>query len=128
MMKNRRRMLIACILLMVTACSENNSQERGNKIGEPGKKIEQRSGAKTIRIVFRLGGDDIGSPEHRDIMEKIKNSIVSSGAGAVVRSGYGMGTMEIVIRTSIEQPKEELSLIVLSQFPKANYRIEELKE
>jgi len=85
-------------------------------------------GVKTIRIVFSLPGDDIGSPEYRDILDKIMDSIIRTEAGAIIRSGFGMGTMDIVIRTSIEQPTEKLSRIVLSQFPKAKYRIEELKE
>ncbi len=121
MIKFRKSMLIACILLSITACTENKSSEFN-------KKIEERSGAKTIRIVFSLPGDDIGPPEYRDILDKITDSIIRSGTGAIVRSGFGMGTMDIVVRTSIEQPTEKLSRIVLSQFPKAKYRIEELKD
>ena len=121
MIKIRKSMLITCILLIITACTENKSPESD-------KKIEERSGVKTIRIVFSLPGDDIGSPEYRDILDKIIDSIITSEAGVIVRSGFGMGTMDIVIRTSIEQPREKLNRIVLSQFPKAKYRIEELKE
>jgi len=121
MIKSKKSMLIACILLSITACTENKSSEFN-------KKIEGRMGVKTIRIVFSLPGDDIGSPEYRDILDKIMDSIIRTEAGAIIRSGFGMGTMDIVIRTSIEQPTEKLSRIVLSQFPKAKYRIEELKE
>ncbi len=78
--------------------------------------------------MFSLPGDDIGSPEYRDISDKIKDSIIRSGAGVIVRSGFGMGTMDIVIRTSIEKPIEKLRRIILNEFPKARYRIEELKE
>ena len=60
-------------------------------------------------------------------MEKIIDTIIRSEAGGIVRFGYGMGTMDIVIRTSIEQPREKLNRIVLSQFPKARFRIEELQ-
>lgn len=121
MMKIRKSMLIACIFLSITACTGNKSQEFN-------KKTEERSGAKTIRIVFSLPGDDIGSPEYRDILDKIIDSIIESEAGVIVRSGFGMGTMDVVIRTSVEQPAEKLSRIVLSQFPNARYRIEELKD
>jgi hypothetical protein len=121
MIKSKKSMLIACILLSITACTENKSSEFD-------KKIEERSPIQTIRIVFSLPGDDIGSPEYRDILDNIIDSIVRSEAGVIVRYGFGMGTMDIVIRTSIEQPTEKLSRIVLSQFPKAKYRIEELKE
>lgn len=119
-MRNKRGMLIVCILIFLAACTEN-------KPPESSKTIEERSVAKTFRIVFRLPGDDIGSPEFREIMEKIMDTIIRSEAGEIVRFGYGMGTMDIVIRTSIEQPREKLNRIVLSQFPKARYRIEELK-
>jgi hypothetical protein len=121
MIKIRKSMLIACILLSIMACTENKSSEFN-------KKTEERSGARTIRIVFSLPGDDIGSPEYRDILDKIIDSIIESEAGVIVRSGFGMGTMDVVIRTSIQQPTEKLSRIVLSQFPKAKYRIEELKD
>jgi hypothetical protein len=121
MIKIRKSMLIACILLSITACTENKSPEFN-------KKTEERSGVKTIRIVFSLPGDDIGSPEYRNILNKIIDSIIESEAGVIVRSGFGMGTMDVVIRTSIEQPTEKLSRIVLSQFPKAKFRIEELKD
>ena len=120
-MRNRGGMLIVCILISLLACTEN-------KPPESSKTTEERSGVKTFRIVFRLPGDDIGSPESREIMEKIMDTIVRSEAGRIVRFGYGMGTMDIVIRTSTEQPREKLNRIVLSQFPKAKYRIEELKE
>ncbi len=113
-------MLIVCILICLAGCTENKPLESS-------KTVEERSGVKTFRIVFRLPGDDIGSPEHREIMEKIIDTIIRSEAGEIVRFGYGMGTMDIVIRTSIEQPREKLNRIVLSQFPKAKYRIEELK-
>lgn len=121
MIKSRKSGLIACILLSIIACTENKSSEFSKKIGE-------RSGVKTIRIVFSLPGDDIGSPEYRDILDKIRDSIIRSEAGVIVRTGFGMGTMDIVIRTSVEQPTKELRRIIFSQFPKAKYRIEELKE
>ena len=121
MIKIRKSTLIVCILLSITACTENKSPEFN-------KKIEERSGVKIIRIVFRLPGDDIGSPEYRGILDKITDSIIKNEAGVIVRSGFGMGSMDVVIRTSIEHPTEKLSCIVLSQFPKAKYRIEELKD
>ncbi len=96
MIKIRKSMLIACILVIITACTENKSSEFN-------KKTEERSRAKTIRIVFSHPGDDIGSPEYRDILDKIIDSIIENEAGVIVRSGFGMGTMDVVIRTSIEQ-------------------------
>ena len=119
-MRNKRGMLILSILISLTACTESKPPESSKTIGE-------RSGVKTFRIVFRLPGDDIGSPESREIMEKIIDTIIRSEAGEIVRFGYGMGTMDIVIRTSIEQPREKLNRIILSQFPKARFRIEELQ-
>lgn len=119
-MRNKGGMLIFSILISLTACTEN-------KPPESSKAIEERSEVKTFRIVFRLPGDDIGSPESRELMEKIIDTIIRSEVGGIVRSGYGMGTMDIVIRTSIEQPREKLNRIVLSQFPEARYRIEELQ-
>ena len=119
-MRNKGGVLIVSILISLTACTEN-------KPPESSKTIEERSGVKTFRIVFRLPGDDIGSPESREIMEKIIDTIIRREAGGIVRFGYGMGTMDIVIRTSVEQPREKLNRIVLSQFPKARYRIEEVQ-
>jgi hypothetical protein len=121
MIKSRRSMIIACVLLSIIACSENRPSESN-------KEIEKPSGVRTLRIVFDLPGDDIGAPEYRDILDKIKDAILRNQAGVIVRSGFGMGTMDIVVRTAIEQPTEKLSRIVLSQFPRAKFRIEEARE
>jgi hypothetical protein len=120
-MTNKGGMLIVLILISLTACTEN-------RLPELGKTIEGRSDVRTFRIVFGLSGDDIGSPESREIMGKMMDAIIQSEAGGIVRSGYGMGSMEIILRTSVEQPREELNRIILSEFPKAWYRIEELQE
>jgi hypothetical protein len=79
---------------------------------------------KVVRIVFDLPGDDIGSQEYQAILNALRDAIFRNKAGDIINSGFGMGTMEIVVAIASEESAGVLRRIVGDVYPKAKYRIE----
>jgi hypothetical protein len=77
-----------------------------------------------IRIAFSLPGDDLGSPEYAELLDRIRAGILSRGAGEVLSSGFGMGSMEIVVSVEQEKSEEVIAGIIAETYPAARYRIE----
>ena len=110
-----------CIVLMgillTPGCSEKASVSEHTESAKP----SQRS---VVRVVFKLPGDDIGGQEYQPILEAIRAEIDGTRAGEIISSGYGMGTMEIVVAIDSDASTEALKRIVENMYPKATYRIE----
>ena len=105
-------------ILCALGCSERPAVNRdGGDTADP-----SRPGA--VRIVFRLPGDDIGAREDREILGAIRDEIVRRDAGSVVSSGYGMGSMELVIEFRDGASADSIREIVDGLYPGARYRIE----
>ena len=103
--------------LLAFGCAEKPSVNERNKDGtEPSRPA-------IIRIVFDLPGDDIGSPEDQAILDALRDAVVDSKAGEIMSSGFGMGTMEIVVAIDRDQSMEGLKKIIGAVYPKAKYRI-----
>ena len=83
----------------------------------------ESSEGKTVRIVFRLPGDDFGSPYHQEILHKIITSIRSKELGEILNSGFGMGTMEIAIKAGGDDSIRTIQRIIHDNYPEANYII-----
>jgi hypothetical protein len=75
-------------------------------------------------MVFDLPGDDIGGQEYQTILNALRDAIVRNKAGDIINSGFGMGTMEIVVAIASEESAGVLRRIVGDVYPKAKYRIE----
>lgn len=85
----------------------------------------QTAGVRTVRIVFDLPGDDIGSPEARALLEKARAALAAGGVSDIVRSGFGMGTLEIVVRVAAERPAEYCRGVIIRELPEAKFRVED---
>ena len=109
---------IICTLIVVLqfSCSGNGQVEKGEK--EP-----DSNGRIVIRIEFDLPGDDIGSPEHVAVLNRLKASIQKSSAGEIVSSGFGMGNMEIVLSIEGAGSINTIKKIIIDNYPEARYRI-----
>ena len=105
-------------VLLVLGCSEKKSESDAEHKGEPAQR-------RDARIVFHVPGDDIGSEESRKKLEEIKNALVANRIGDVVSSGYGMGTMEVVVAINGDMSNAEVRRRIDIAYPDAKYRIEQ---
>ena len=113
--------LLASILLVTLCCSdrkEANAQDA----------LVKYSAGRSIRIVFHLYGDDIGTKEDRAILGRISDAFTKDGIADIVRTEFGMGRMAIIIRVRTELSSDSIDRIILAEYPKAKYWKEELKE
>lgn len=103
--------------LLASGCAEKAAVNDGNKDGtEPPRRA-------VVRIVFDLPGDDIGSQEDQVVLDALREAVVERKAGDIVSSGFGMGTMEIVVAIDSGETVESLRRIVGDVSPGAKYRI-----
>ena len=112
---------LAGILLVTPGCSDRKASDTSDASA-------RYSAGQSIRIVFHLSGDDIGSKADRTTLGSIIDAFIRDGIGEVVRTEFGMGSMEVTIRARAELSSESIDRIILAEYPKARYRKEELKE
>lgn len=103
--------------ILASGCAEKPSVNDGSK------EAAEPSRPAIIRVVFDLPGDDIGSQEDQAMLNALKDAVVDSKAGEIVSSGFGMGTMEIVVAIDREESKDALRRIIGDLYPGAKYRI-----
>jgi hypothetical protein len=113
---------LAGILLMTLGCSDDRIASDARDA------FVKYSAGRSIRIVFNLPGDDIGSKEDREILGKIGGAFTRDEIADIVRTEFGMGRMEIIVRARTELSSDSIDRIILAEYPKAKYRKEELQE
>lgn len=113
--------LLVSLLLVTPGCS-------GGDAPDASVASTTHSAGKSIRIVFRLPGDDIGSKDDRLALEDIGNAFMRHGVADVVRTEFGMGRMDITIRTRVELSDDSIGRTILEEYPEAKYWIEVPKE
>jgi hypothetical protein len=104
-------------ILLAVGCSEKYPVVERQGRGEPSTRT-------AARIQFFLPGDEIGAPEYQELLNALQAEIVSSKVGDILSSGYGMGTMEIVVATNGEESEATIRRIIGDVYPKAKYKIE----
>ena len=112
---------LASILLMVPGCSDKRASDARDASAK-------YSAGQTIRIVFHLPGDDIGSAEDRAILGRISDAFTKGGIADIVRTEFAIGRMEIIIRAKAELAGDVIDRIILAEYPRAKYWKEGLKE
>jgi len=112
-----RCLSIAPTILLALACSEP-----GDTGKSAGKTVP--AAGDTVRIVFALPGDDIGTPETAALLEKIKSSIAARDTGEIVSAGFGMGTMELVVKLRGKGGLPALEETIRAAYPRAKFRAE----
>ena len=104
-------------VLLAVGCAEKSS------VNDMSKDRAEPSRHEVIRIVFDLPGDDIGSQEDQAMLSALKDAFVGSKAGDIMSSGFGMGTMEMVVAIDRDESIEVIRRKVGDVYPKAKYRI-----
>jgi hypothetical protein len=112
-----RWVAVVPLVLLAMACSGPR---------DTGKDAEKAvfAAGDTVKVVFAMPGDDIGSPETAALLEKIKASIAARDAGKIVRTGFGMGTMEVVVKLHGNGGLPALEESIRSEYPRAKYHVE----
>ena len=92
--KQRALLLLGCVLLLTAGCGNDEPTNAVKKVS-----VDDKTGAPSnLRIVFKWPGDDFASMQDMAIMDKIVNRIRDRGVGTVIRTGTGMGWMDILIQ------------------------------
>jgi|GEM_PF-778030 len=100
------RVLAAVLMVFALGCAEDRPPDMTN-----------HADRSTLRIVFKWPGDDMAGRQALEARDRITRRIVQAGIGRLIRSGTGMGWMDILVevdnresaRTEIEQIIRELS-------------------
>jgi len=102
---------------LASGCAEKPS------VNDIRKEGSEPSRPAVIRIVFDLPGDEMGSQEDQALLGALRDAVVDSKAGDIVSSGFGMGTMEIVVAIDRDESTDALRRIIGDVYPGAKYRI-----
>ena len=104
------------LLFLFAGCRDNLPVEGRDEPVSPSGSV--------VRVVFALPGDDIGGSEYQEIMGRIKKGFRDGDAGKFAGFGFGMGTMEIIVKVEGDGGVEKIERIVRDSYPEAKYRIE----
>ncbi len=117
-------LLLFFVFLLSTGCGDKESTN-----AEKNPPVDDKTGAhKTLRIVFKWPGDDFASLHDLAIRDKIGQLIRERGVGKIIRTGTGMGWMDILIEVKdkdIAIPK--LKSIIKETRSELNFAIEDMK-
>lgn len=108
---------IGAVALVALGCSEKPFVGDGRQRPEPAPH-------RAVRIVFTVPGDDIGGQESQRRLEEVKAAILHSKVGGVISSGYGMGSMEILVAFDNDGSIEEIRRVIGGVYPGGRYRLE----
>ena len=116
--------LIGFALLLAVSCGDEKPTDTVKK-----PSARDKTGAyNTLRIVFKWPGDDFGSREDLAIRDRISALIRQRGVGRIIRTGTGMGRMDIYFEVQDkDNANPELEAIIKELAPKINYSIEDAK-
>lgn len=104
----------AIILTLLGSCSD----------GEPPASVNQGAD-KNLRLIIKWPGDDLASKQDLELRDKIERLLVEKKVGKIVRSGTGMGWMDIVLEVKDkDRARTEIEAIVKSIAPDANFMIQ----
>ena len=65
-----------------------------------------------LRIVMRWAGDDFASQHQLAVRDEIARNIAESGRGIVLRTGTGMGWMDITVEAREDEARTAIESIV----------------
>jgi len=78
-----------------------------------------------LRIVMRWAGDDFASQHQLAVRDEIARNIAESGRGIVLRTGTGMGWMDITVEAREDDARTAIESIVKEHAKGLAFSIEE---
>ena len=114
---------VIVIVAVVTNCSDSEPPE---KTGLHQKSHSWNTESK-LRIVFRWPGDDFASKQDLETRDRIGRLLVENRLGKVVRTGTGMGWMDLVLELeNNSSARAEIEKIIKEISPDAKFSFEKL--
>jgi hypothetical protein len=105
---------LAIILALLGSCSD----------AEPPESIG-KGPDKNLRLVIKWPGDDLASKQDLELRDKIGQRLVKENIGKILRSGTGMGWMDIVLEVKDPQrARKEIEATVKSIAPDRKFAIQ----
>jgi hypothetical protein len=105
---------MAVVLAFSLGCAEEKPPIPG---------VDEKS--NTLRIVFNWPGDDLASRQELENRDRIAQRIGQEGIGTMIRSGTGMGWMDLVV--AVEDPesaRRDIERIVRDLSPDSGFTIQ----
>jgi hypothetical protein len=108
-------------LLLIAGCSNSGPSDTGR--GPSSSKHTPAGGE--LRIVIRWGGDDFASKQDLEMRGRIEALIEEREVGEIVRSGTGMGWMDIWVKAEDkDNARRAVEAIMKEVAPQARFSIE----
>jgi hypothetical protein len=108
-------------LLLIAGCSNSEPSDTG-KTPSSSEDTQTRG---ELRIVIRWGGDDFATKQDLQMRDSIEALIQERDVGEIVRSGTGMGWMDIWIRAKDKgEARRAVEAIMKEVAPHAKFSIE----
>lgn len=108
-------------LLTVTGCSDD--RPHGKTAGKSERGVMQDE--NTLRVVIRWPGDDFASRQDIETRNEIERLILERNVGKIIRTGTGMGWMEIAVEVKDKQDaRSSISEIMRTVAPARKFTIE----
>ncbi len=112
---------IAAIFILVINCSNGDSSQDS----QPADIVSGNQPDKNLRILFRWPGDDFATKPELEARDKIGQLISERQIGKLIRSGTGMGWMDIVIEVEEKAgAKREIKKIIGEISPESKFTIQ----
>jgi hypothetical protein len=110
-----RRVLVGAIILtLLGSCTD----------GEPPASVGEGQ-AQNLRLVIKWPGDDLASKQNLELRAKIEQLLVKQKVGKILRSGTGMGWMDIVVEVEdVERARIETEAVVKAIAPDLKFAIQ----
>ena len=104
----------AITLTLLWSCSD----------GEPPASVN-KDVRNNLRLIIKWPGDEFASKQDLELRRKIEQLIVERKIGKILRTGTGMGWMDIVVEVEgLEQARTEIEAIVSAIAPDSNFAIQ----
>jgi len=109
------------ILALIIGC---NAEDQQDEIRRPHESSDVASDS-TLRVIIRWYGDDFASKQDLALRDKLAAEIRQQHVGRVVRTGTGMGWMDIAVTVSdVPLARREIESIMAQISPDVRYTIE----